>query len=494
MKKRTLKETCLMFVLLLSFSICNCLAANYSERSNPALDAGQLQKDSINPVEVFDQVWQIFNTNYPYFEQKGIDWSALYKVYKSKLTPESTDDELFSTLCAMLGNLNDGLVSLQTRNSEFTSGSTNGLKMEDFSWKLVRDKYLKGNYKATPDSLIFYGWIDNEVAYLRIRRFPSNEVVNSLFDPIIQELIKAKGIIVEVRGNSGGTGSGVQAIASRFADQQRLYEKEYWRMGPKREFSNLTYHYIKPKGPAQFTAPVVLLQNKFSGLTSERFALAMRVLPNVTSVGDMTGGYIASSYPERLINGWLVSLPYSYAVDQNDFCWEGIGVPPNLRLINTKEDIAAGNDKVLELSVNLIKAGGHVRKEAKGSLKDLRISLVYQFLESSEKIGVPAAVAEFKKLQKNSPEKIYFSFHELMLNTTLLFSKNKMDVAAALLELGLKSFPDDMTIMSFLAQAYVSQKQPEKAKELYSKVIKYKTYFPWERSALSKAEAFLNNK
>jgi len=495
MKKWTLSRAALMIALLISLSICYCRAANYSEvRYNSGLSVGLLQKDSINPVEVFDQVWQIFNTNYPYFEHRGIDWSALYKVYRSKLTPESTDDELFSTLCAMLGNLNDGHVNLNNRNTEFNSGVTNGLKMEDFSWKLVRDKYLKGSYKSTPDSLIYYGWIDNDVAYLRIRRFPSYEVVNSYLDPIIQELMKAKGIIVEVRGNSGGTGSGVEAIVSRFADQQRLYEKVYWRMGPKRDFSNLTYHFIKPRGPSQFTAPVVLLQNKFSESSSEGFALAMRVLPNVTSVGELTGGCFASYYAERLLNGWSVTLPYSYAVDQNDFCWEGIGVPPNLRLINTKEDIAAGNDKVLELGVNLIKAGGHVWKEAQGSLKDLRISLVYQFLESSDKIGVPAAVAEFKKLKKNNPEGVYFSFQELMANTGILFSKNKIDVATALLELGLKSFPDDMTTMSFLAQAYVSQKQPEKAKELYSKVIKYKAYFPWERSALSKAEAFLNNK
>jgi hypothetical protein len=46
--------------------------------------------------------------------------------------------------------------------------------------------------------------------------------------------------------------------------------------------------------------------------------------------------------------------------------------------------------------------------------------------------------------------------------------------------------------MFYLARAYESQQQPDKVKNLYSKIIKYKAYFPWERSALSKAEDFLN--
>jgi tetratricopeptide (TPR) repeat protein len=218
----------------------------------------------------------------------------------------------------------------------------------------------------------------------------------------------------------------------------------------------------------------------------------MRVLPNASSIGEATEGSLSAAYPEKLINGWQVYIPYSYSTDQNDFCWEGIGVSPNLRKTNTKEDIAEGNDKVLEFAIEILKAGGNSRKEAEGSEKDLRISVVSGFLEACDKVGVKDAVIEIEKMQKNNPKGVYFSFIELMQTTGALFSKNKLDVATSILELGVKAFPDDMTTMSFLAQAYELQKQPEKAKEYYSKVVKYKPYFPWERSALSKAEDFLN--
>jgi tetratricopeptide (TPR) repeat protein len=237
---------------------------------------------------------------------------------------------------------------------------------------------------------------------------------------------------------------------------------------------------------------VVLLQNKFSGATSEDFALAMRVLPNASSIGETTEGSMTAVYPERLMNGWQVFIPYSYTTDQNDICWEGTGIRPNLRKTNTKEEIAAGNDMVLEFAIEILKAGGNYRKEAEGSQNDLRISLVSRFLEACDKVGVRDAIIEIENMQKNNPEEVYFSFYELMQTTAALFSKNKLDVATAILELGVKSFPDDMTTMSYLAQAYEFQKQNEKAKEYYSKVVKYKPYFPWERSALSRAEDFLN--
>jgi len=486
MKTKSLSTVGLLFGLLLFGNVYSCLSGNYTNNGNSVQLLCNPQNDSINPVDVFEQVWQVLNTNYPYFDQRGIDWNALHKVFSAKISTKTTDEELFNTLCSLLGLFNDGHINLDNGKKSFCSGVN--YKMEDFSWKLVRDKYLKGSFKSSPDSLIYYGWIDNDLAYLRIRRFPGYEVVDKYFDPIIQELSKAKGIIVEIRGNSGGTDSGAEAIANRFADRKRLYEKVYWRMGLKRDFSNLTFHYIQPKGAARYTGPVVLLQNKHSESASECFALAMRVIPNVTSVGEITGGCFASYYPEKLINGWSVTLPYSYATDQNGFCWEGLGVPPDLCRINTKEDIDARNDKVLELAIDILKIGGHYGKEAQGSLQDLRISLVYQFLESSKKNGVKAAVSEFEKMHKNNPEGVYLSIQELMYNVGILFSENKLDAATAILELGVKSFPDDISTMFFLAMSYEKQGQPDKAKALYSKIIKYKAYYPWEKGALAKAK------
>ena len=41
-------------------------------------------------------------------------------------------------------------------------------------------------------------------------------------------------------------------------------------------------------------------------------------------------------------------------VDHNGFCWEGIGIPPDFRIINTKDDLEDGRDRVLEFAIELI--------------------------------------------------------------------------------------------------------------------------------------------
>ncbi len=245
-------------------------------------------------------------------------------------------------------------------------------------------------------------------------------------------------------------------------------------------------------GPVQFKGPVILLQNVYSESGSDDFALAMRVLPNVTSVGESTGGCFSSYYPEKLINGWTLSMPWSYAVDQNDFCWEGIGVPPDLRKANSREDIAAGNDKVLEFGVDILKAGGHFGRAAGGSLNEMKISLVDQFIATSAVKGVQNAVAEFEDSQLKHPEGCYFSIQELNVRVRGLLQAEKNEEALSLLQLGVKAFPEESGTIYFLARMYDNYKnQPENARPLWEKLASMKPAFPWERNIVAEAQKSL---
>ncbi len=493
MEKRTFRKTGLILALLFSFSMWHCLAINNNRGAgNIQLSNTQAQKDSINPVDIFEQVWNLLNANYPYFEQRGIDWNALHKVYSAKISPTSTEEELFNTLSNMLEHFNDGHINLEAGTKRFCSLVKVNPKMEDFSWKLVNDKYLNKSYKASPDSMFFYGWLTDEFAYMRIRRFPNKEIIEKYIDNIIGELAKAKGMVIDIRGNPGGNGFGVAALGSRFADRKRLYEKNINRIDQSKTYTSTTYHYVEPLGPIQYTRPVILLQNVYSESGSDAFALAMRVLPNVTSIGENTGGCFATYYPEKLINGWTLSMPWSYVVDQNDFCWEGMGVPPNIRKINTKEDIAASNDKVLEFAMDILKVGGHFRKEASGSLNEMKISLIDQFVATCSAEGIQSAVAQLEKSQKNNRDGVYLSIQEYQLAFRNFNQSEKLDEAFALLEFGHAAFPDDINTLYYLARFYETiKKQPEKAKPLYEKLATLKPNFPWERPLVAAAEKSL---
>ena len=472
-----MKKLKLLFIFLLIFG------ANLSAQQNERIDS----------VNVLDQVWEILDNNYPYFNYRGINWDAIHDIYSKKVNSQTSDEELFEILCNMLGLLNDGHVTLDNGEIDFHSGKLYGKKMEDFKWELVKDKYLLTNFKASPDSLFFYGWLSENIGYLRIRRFPRPEKVEKYIDSILSELIDAKGIIIDVRGNPGGNQFGVIKVANRFADQKRLFEKGFNVIGPEREFINPTYFYIEPEGDRQFTAPIVLLQNEHTASGAENFAIALRVLPNATSVGTFTEGVFSSYYPQRLENGWKLTLPFTNTVDQNGTCWEGIGVPPNLYMVNRQEDIDSGHDKVLEFAINLIRSGSHFREEEQGSLNDMRVSIVDKFIELNEKKELDETVNEIEDLLNNHPDEIYFSIQELMLAARKLLGENKISVLESIMEFGIKAFPEDISTIYFLALAYEKNDKTSEARELYEKISESKVFFPWEEYAVAKAKEYLNS-
>jgi hypothetical protein len=49
------------------------------------------------------------------FDAKGVDWNALYRVYRTKVSATTTDDGLFQILSDLLGHLNDNHVTLTSK-------------------------------------------------------------------------------------------------------------------------------------------------------------------------------------------------------------------------------------------------------------------------------------------------------------------------------------------------------------------------------------------
>ena len=102
------------------------------------------------------------------------------------------------------------------------------------------------------------------------------------------------------------------------------------RYGPKHDDLWPTeYRNTEPAGPLQFTRPTVLLANRISASAADGFVLAMRVLPHVTVLGDLTEGAFSAQFPDRLPNGWILWVAFKVVRDQNGACWDGVGVPPD---------------------------------------------------------------------------------------------------------------------------------------------------------------------
>jgi C-terminal processing protease CtpA/Prc len=92
----------------------------------------------------------------------------------------------------------------------------------------------------------------------------------------------------------------------------------------------------------------------FSG--GEVFALAMKQLPNVTLIGDDTNGIFSYQLEKKLPNGWRYRLSYQMYFSADMVCYEGRGVPVDIRLLNRKCDIENGEDPLITRALEVIEA------------------------------------------------------------------------------------------------------------------------------------------
>ncbi len=319
------------------------------------------------PEKNFEYLWREFDTRYALFLPKRIDWNLIYRIYRPKVTPQTNDDELFEIMSSMLTHLNDLHVRLDSKTPprSFKSGKSHETVMERFGsvenfikvfrQRPIGEKYLNTELQERHENIFAFAWLTDDIGYFHFNKFNDVDKSSEVIDEIVRTFKNARGIVIDIRRNGGGDDRVGKAIADRFADKKRLYMTIQDKNGPGHsDFADPVEWFVEPGGPYQFTKPVILLTDFTSGSAAENFALAMRVLPHATIVGDFTAGCFADADAGKLPNGWYFSLSINLFKDQNGFCWEGIGVPPDFRITNTKEDLEGGRDRVLEFAIEMI--------------------------------------------------------------------------------------------------------------------------------------------
>ncbi len=449
------------------------------------------------PVENFEFVWDLFDRNYAIFGPKNVDWRLIYNIYRPKVTSETTDDELFEVLSQMLGHLNDNHVRISSSNPRRMArgGNLHNKRMDDFSLSLIQRKYLNNKFEKLGGSqkIFTFGWLTEEIGYFHFRNFSNLNGTIKAIDEIVDTFKDAKGIIIDVRANGGGSDVVGKAIADRFADRQRLYMKTHTRYGPRHnDFIDTKWFYVEPGGVRQFTRPVVLLQHRFSGSASENFALAMRNLPNVTIAGDFSAAVFADVYGEDLPNGWKVRVSMKLFNDHNGFCWEGLGIPPDLRITNSSSDIKKDKDNVLEFAIDLLNSGNIPHQSENDGLNDVRENFV-PILKTSIESGSNSISNEITKYTNNT-ESYYINREEL----SSLISRNKIrnkDIALELMIFSTEVFSKDWRVFNELARFHEKNDNVSEAVKAYRKVLELniKTY-PWDTQAYNRAEEYVKDK
>ena len=195
---------------------------------------------------------------------------------------------------------------------------------------------------------------DNQVGYVRYATF-ANEVSSEDLDFIINRFKDMKGIIIDVRSNGGGYVGNIFVMCNHFIDSTYHIYTSYIKNGPgHNDFQGPDKVYVSPSENV-FTKKVCVLTNRGCYSATSFFVLAMRNFPNVTIVGDTTGGGLGAPTGAELPNGWGFRFPCTMTISPKGENFEN-GIPPDVEVNLKASDVQNGFDTIIEKAISIILA------------------------------------------------------------------------------------------------------------------------------------------
>ena len=107
--------------------------------------------------------------------------------------------------------------------------------------------------------------------------------------------------------------------------------------------------YLEPANGVRWQKKVVVLTNRRSFSATNDFVNHMRCLPNVTTIGDKTGGGSGMPFTSELPNGWSVRFSASPHFDAEMNHIE-FGIEPDIKADMLQEDELRGKDTLIEMA------------------------------------------------------------------------------------------------------------------------------------------------
>lgn len=305
----------------------------------------------------FDYLWQRFDQQYSMFDVKNVDWQAVYDSLRPRVYGGMTADSLFAVCATMLGTLNDGHVNLY---AGFDVSRADSLyyrfyTQDGIDVNTVVLNYLGMGYHST-GGMAHTALCDGKVIYIYYGSF-SNTVSTSLFRRIIQSYPQAQGMVLDLRGNGGGSLSNVINILRMMPSHgQRLYSSQI-KAGPAHDcFTPLvdTYAPDLSTDTTLFTRPVVVLVDRGCYSATSVFAICTQAYDNMVLMGDTTSGGLGLPTMGCLPNGWRYRMPVTRTVALDGNNYEN-GVPPDLLVpFDRQAAQTLGRDNIIDSACSYI--------------------------------------------------------------------------------------------------------------------------------------------
>lgn len=272
-------------------------------------------------------------------------------------------------------------------------GDTYAVKIKKPDGRIIA---LNLTHKSTAEKEVFpafeplhpileFEWKNKDVAYLALNSF-DDRVIDSLFHNKLPELYKAKGLIIDLRLNTGGSSVIARNILQYLTKDSVLYSaksrsrvsiaaNKAWGAYTKAKdtagvpwaaerlltyegkmYHNFNYNVaaVNVKGE-RIAIPTVILIGHNTASASEDFLISADNQKNMYKIGDNTYGSTGQPLIFALPGGgqgWVCTKQDTYP-DGRTFV--GSGIVPDLKVIPTFKDYMNKKDKVMDAALIYLK-------------------------------------------------------------------------------------------------------------------------------------------
>lgn len=298
----------------------------------------------------FETCWKIFDEHYCFFDlkaqQTGLDWNEIHQRYSPMIADGMSDMQLFEVLGNMVRELQDGHVNLYAAHDVARYGAWFDDYPDNYYEHIVNNYLGRAeDYKRT--STLSYRTLDDNIGYIRCETFSSLFGSGNL-EQVMMALAGCNGLIVDIRNNGGGMLTAAQKLATLFIDEPTTlgYICHKTDVGHN-DFSAPRAIVESPFTSLRWQKKVVVLTNRRTYSAANSFAMFVKGLPNVTLMGDRTGGGAGLPFTSELPNGWLLRFSACPMYDRQMVCTEQ-GIDPDISVAFTDVDYQNGIDTLIE--------------------------------------------------------------------------------------------------------------------------------------------------
>ena len=255
-------------------------------------------------LEHWRAVCNDFRDGYSYTAPKEYNWTEIFELNRGRFEGELTPAQFATNLHESLLVLHDWHVAVQTPDGTWLGQTASYPR--NYPSRLVTNHAATRYANYLSAGALYHARLTNDAVHLIVPTLDTatlDQVSDDDLLALFRSFENARGLIVDLRFNSGGNELHARRLASFFVRDPTLYGYTRTRSPSEPDgFTPLTARQVIPHEQLQLGLPLAVLIGQHCLSSCEWLTLMLRQAPNAVLMGDRTAAVPAIRYSDRYPN------------------------------------------------------------------------------------------------------------------------------------------------------------------------------------------------